>query len=603
VKRLVGEQLRDALVSGIHRVIAEQDELNRINVFPVADGDTGTNLSLSVGAALPALENDASPHLGTLLAALADTLLDASRGNSGAILAQFFLGVSDAVGEREALTTYTFGKAVAAGAEFARSAIAEPREGTMLSVIAAFGRSVRQQVADDNQEDFRPLFGAALAAVEEALAKTPEQLDVLRRAGVVDAGAQGFVALVSGMTGYVRDGRITERPDRALTAMAPAFEQAASPGEAGFRYCIECIVSAADIDRRKLREELSAIGDSVVVAGTARKAKVHAHADDPEAVFSTARRYGGISSEKADDMRLQQESSHDETRRFAVITDSAADISDADIEALDIHVVPLRIQFGEHAFLDKVSLTNDAFFERLATSDVHPTTSQPALGDFRRQFQFLASHYADVVSISVSARASGTFQAAQTAARHVDAAGRIHTIDSRNASLGQGQLVVHAARAARDGRDVESTLDAVQALIPATQSFAIIGDLGYAVRGGRVPGWVKSVADLLNLVPVIRTVSDGRVATAGFLFGRRDRLRKFSRFVSRRAIDGPVALAVGHAACPDDAQQLETRLREALGTVVRSSVTEIGAAFGVHGGPNTIVVALQPARDADDGSV
>ncbi len=602
MRRLGGEQLRNALISGIHRVIGEQDELNRINVFPVADGDTGTNLSLSVGAALPLLERDASPHLGTLLAALADALLDASRGNSGAILAQFFLGVSDAVGERENLTTYTFGKAVAAGAEFARSAIAEPREGTMLSVIAAFGRSIRRQVADEDQEDFRPLFDSALAASEDALAKTPEQLDVLRRAGVVDAGAQGFVALIAGMTGFLRDGRIAERPERALTAMAPALVMEAGPEGANLQYCIECIVSAADIDRRKLREALSAIGDSVVVAGTARKAKVHAHADDPEAVFAIARRHGSLSSEKADDMRQQQDSSRDTARRFAVITDSAADISDTDLEDFDIHVVPLRIQFGEHAFLDKVSLTNDAFFARLAATDVHPTTSQPALGDYRRQFQFLASHYPDVVSISVSARASGTFQAAQTAAGHVDATGRIHVIDSHNASLGQGQLVVHAARCARDGRDVEDTLDDLRRLIPVTQSFAIIGDLAYAVRGGRVPGWVKSVADLLNLVPVIRTVRDGRVATAGFLFGRRNRLRKFARFVSRRAIDGPVDIAVGHAACPDDARRLEAHLRERLGTVARSSVTEIGAAFGVHGGPDTLVVALQPARPADGGA-
>jgi len=355
-------------------------------------------------------------------------------------------------------------------------------------------------------------------------------------------------------------------------------------------------VGGEAIDRRKLREDLAAIGDSLVVAGTARKVKVHIHADDPDRVFATGSRYGELGAQKADDMHRQHDATQRRGRRFAVITDSAADIVDADLEELDIHLVPLRIHFGEHAYLDKVSITNVEFFERLANTDVHPTTSQPALGDFRRQFQFLASHYPDVISISVTSRASGTFQASVAAASRVDAAGRIHTIDSRNASLGQGLLAVHAARAASAGRDVDSVLRELEDLIPQTQSFALVGDLAYAVRGGRVPGWVKTIADRLNLTPIVRTVRDGRVGTAGFLFGRKDVLPRFARFVSRRAIDGPVNVAVGHAACPGDADRLLGLLREELGTVERAIVTEIGATLGVHGGPNTLVVSLQPAR-------
>ena len=109
---LSGNEFANALVSGIHRVLAEQEFLNQINVFPVADGDTGTNLSLSLGAALPLLARTDDKHLGTLLVAVADALLDGSRGNSGAILAQFFQGLSDSAGELNRFTTYTFGKAV-----------------------------------------------------------------------------------------------------------------------------------------------------------------------------------------------------------------------------------------------------------------------------------------------------------------------------------------------------------------------------------------------------------------------------------------------------------------------------------------------------------
>ena len=125
-------------------------------------------------------------------------------------------------------------------------------------------------------------------------------------------------------------------------------------------------------------------------------------------------------------------SSHDSGSRFAVITDSAADIADEDLERLDIHIVPCRLQFGDRGYLDKVSISASEFFEKLATNPAHPTTSQPAPGDFRRQFQFLASHFDDVIAFTVTGSASGTYQAAVSAAERINAPGRIHVIDSLN---------------------------------------------------------------------------------------------------------------------------------------------------------------------------
>ena len=150
-----GNALASAIVSGIHRVISEQEFLNRINVFPVADGDTGTNLSLSLGAALPILNRDGDKPLGKLLESLADALLDGARGNSGAIVAQFFQGMSDSAGDVSRFTTRSFGKAVQTGSDYAHDALQNPREGTILSVIAVFARSVQTQ-ANDGGERRRP---------------------------------------------------------------------------------------------------------------------------------------------------------------------------------------------------------------------------------------------------------------------------------------------------------------------------------------------------------------------------------------------------------------------------------------------------------------
>ncbi|MEJ2298115.1 MAG: DegV family protein [Woeseiaceae bacterium] len=601
IKHLDGDTFAAALRSGIHCVLGQQELLNRINVFPVADSDTGTNLALSLGSALGLLNSPGQKQLGTLLAGVADALLDGSRGNSGAILAQFFQGLSDAAGEITHFSTYTFGKAVSQGSEYAHDALSKPREGTILSVIAAFAESINSQVFRVPERGFDAILDKALQRVEEALANTPNQLDVLRKAGVVDAGAKGFTELVSGMATYLRDGSEVPLPHGSMAhELEPAVDTSGLDNASQYRYCTECIVTGPGIDRRKLREQLSALGDSLVLAGTKRKAKIHIHADDPEAVFDAARRFGELSAEKADDTHRQQAATHDDVRPFAVIVDSGADISDADMERLDIHMVPCRIQFGDHGYLDKVSITIDEFYEELASSPVHPTTSQPAPGDFRRQFQFLAGHFDDVVSINLTSVASGTYEAARLAASRTDAPGRIHVIDSRNASLGQGQLAVLAAECAAAGVGIQETLDLVRAQVPETRTFAIVRDLSYAVSGGRLPRWVRTVADLLRLIPIICTTRDGRISLSGFLAGRHHRVARFARHVARRAPPGPIEIGIGHARCATDARELEQHLRSALPGIARLVITGIGPAIGVHGGPGTLLAAVRPLVSAKD---
>ena len=598
---LDGDAFAAALRSGIHRVLGQQELLNRINVFPVADSDTGTNLSLSLGSALVVLNQPGEKHLGTTLAAVADALLDGSRGNSGAIVAQFFQGMSDSAGEITRFTTYTFSKAIDLGNDYAHDALSQPREGTILSVIAAFAESVRHQVGSASEGEFPALLGKALSRVEEALANTPKQLDVLRKAGVVDAGAKGFTELVSGIADYLGKGIEVPLPDVSIAheiePVVSAFEE---DNESQFRFCTECIVTDSDINRRKLREALSELGDSLVLAGTKRKAKIHIHVDEPEEVFDTARRFGTVSAEKADDMHRQQHSTHEGKRRFAVIVDSGADISDEDLERLDIHMVPCRIQFGDHGYLDKLSITIDEFYEELGSNPAHPTTSQPAPGDFRRQYQFLASHFDDVISINLTSVASGTYEAARLAASRTTAPGRIHVVDSLNASLGQGMLAVFAAECAAAGLDAETTVAAVQEQVHDTTSYAILSDTRYAVRGGRLPKWVRTIGEFLRLSPIIYTTREGKVSLSGFLLGRHNRIERFAHYVARRAPRGPIEIGIGHASCEEDALQLEQQLRRLVPDIKKLVVNGLGPAIGVHGGPGTLLIAVRPWVSAQD---
>ena len=591
---LDGTHLALALRAGILRLLSREEVINKINVFPVPDGDTGTNLALTLHAVLTSLRDQSDGHAGRLLVRAADAALDGARGNSGAILAQFLLGVGDRAGHLEALDAEQFAAAVTDGASYARDAMTEPREGTILTVLSDFAQEVREQVATHGVRDFRRLFGQALQRARRSLEATTGQLEALRKANVVDAGALGFVEMIAGMSDYLETGEVAA-DDAIVRVLHEEQSAAGEEQDLTHRYCTECMVSGEQIDRRHLREQLSTIGSSLVVAGTVRKAKVHVHVNDPAEVFRIAAKFGTVSGEKADDMERQQDAAHHGARRkVAVVVDSAADLPDEALERLDIHMVPVRIHFGPHSYLDKVSLTSEQFFHELATNPEHPKTSQPPPGDFRRAFEFLGSHYDGVVYVGLTSRASGTFQSALSAAERSRSHGRVVCIDSMNASLGQGLVAMAAAAVAARGGTVDEVSRCVEAARSKTLTFASLTTLEYAVRGGRVPGWAKRLADLLHIMPLLAVFPDGRVSIGGVLLGRGDLTAKFARFVRRRiAADRRWRLAVGHANAPGEAERLRRLVREGLDNVDEGFVIPIGTALGVHGGPGCLVVAVQ----------
>ncbi len=595
---LDGQRLSRGLLAGITRVVADAEHLNRINVFPVPDGDTGTNLAVMLGAVRSALLRQRERHAGKLLEIVADAALDGARGNSGAILAQFFHGVCDASLDHRLLTTASFASAVERGAGYAQEALSEPREGTILTVIRDFGAEVRAQLAAGGQ-DFAALLESGLARAQRSLAATTEQLEALRRAGVVDAGAQGFVDLLLGITEFVRHGSLRAGPDAGnpaaqLAAAAPEGLFGAERHGPGHRWCTECLVNGQAIDHRRLREALAGLGDSLVIAGGKTRARIHMHVDEPEAVFRVAAGFGTVEARKADDMRSQQSAVRAGARRVAVVTDSAADLPEALMTSMEIHTVPVRIHFGERSYLDKVSLDTQEFYRMMADSPVHPTTSQPPPGDFRRLYQILGSHHAGVVSIHITGWGSGTFQAAASAADRAGVRVPVLAIDSRNASIGQGLIALRAAELAAEGRSVDEIALALDAVIAGTRTYALLGNLDYAVRGGRVARSKQLLARLLRLEPILATFPDGRIGGAGALVGRRDRVRRFARWIARRSGDSRGRrLAVGHADAAEDAAALLAALQARLPGLDQAFVTEIGTALGVHGGPGTLVVSLQ----------
>jgi len=596
VRYLDGIRLNRCLCASIERVMSAQDHLNKINVFPVPDGDTGTNLAATVDSIGACLQQLNTRHAGEVLIQAADAALDGARGNSGAIIAQFFQGFADSCENEQRLFPEDLVRGFQTGAEYARSAIAEPKPGTILTMIDEVARELAAYHRQHPDRDFIPLLMHTLERARVVLANTQQQLEALRRAGVVDAGAKGFLLLLEGIGHFLAHGSLRAVPaprvELEATGVLASFES--REGEIDQRYCTECLIRGEQIDLRKLREQLSALGSSLVIAGTPRKAKIHIHVDEPTAVFDVAGKYGELTGRKADDMRKQAHAVRATDKSYAVITDSAADLPDTAIEDFNIHVVPLRIQFGNASYLDKVGMTYQQFFEELRTNSELPRTSQPAPGDYRRIYDYLSSHFKHLFCISLSRELSGTWQAAKGAAERARRPDSITVIDSQSVSLGQGLIALHAAECIAAGMERDEIIASVEAIRERTLCFGLVTDLSHAVRGGRIHPAVYRLSRILGIHPVLHAPGDGTVRPRGFIFGGRGALKRFIRYVTRKLDPGTrYRLAVAHA--DDEAAAIEVRdqLLQLNPNIEDSYLTELGAALGTHTGPGAMVVAVQ----------
>lgn len=585
--------LRRALIAGVRRVIARRDALNRINVFPVPDGDTGSNLALTLGTVLSGALGRRAAGVGELLRRVGEHAVDGARGNSGAIVAQFFSGLSEAVGQRAALDAPGMAAALRSAAQSARAAMAQPREGTILSVITAFAEGGDPSLDSGNPKAW---YVRAVDAARAALARTPEQLPALRKAGVVDAGAQGFVDLLEGIEQFLQGaggGEVGADDDACADLEAAAVHADLSEADPQHRYCTECLLVGQDLDRARVHAALGQLdADCVVVAGGRHRVRVHAHVADPGAMFSALAAFGEVEGAKADDMMAQARSAR-RGGRVAVITDSSADLPAGMADALNLHVVPLRLSLGDRDHIDKLGMHAQTLYARLRQGDINVRTSQPAIGDFRRQFEFLLSHHPAVVYVGLSRAVSGTLQAGEAAA-HRAHADRIHVWDSANAAGGLALLAMRAGELARDGADAQTILAALERLRPQTFTFAVAGDVSHIVRGGRVPRWLGWVARLLGAAPIARMKPDGRLHPINAVWGQSRIPEHFARYVASQMPESTGwRVIVGHCDAPARGEALLAALRAAL-PVTESWLVETGAAVGVHAGPDALVACLQP---------
>lgn len=587
ISYLDGPRLYNAFMVGGNEVIKDQKYLNKINVFPVPDADTGTNLA----STMRSISEGAVPNSSfyKTLHSIADMALSGARGNSGLIFAQFLHGISKEIKKVKRISTSSFGETVKKAVQYAYKSVVSPVEGTMLTVMKDWAEAVYQQRM--KKRDFADLLSYSLQVTKKSLIETRNKLPVLAKAGVVDAGAKGFVDFLEGITNFIKRGRLKKIPKPTVLWEDRGFHVYKDKDGIKQRYCTEALFVGKAMDLDKLREEIIPFGSSAIVAGSEEKVRFHIHTDHPADLFYRLKDYGTIAQLKADDMQKQYEASYERKSKIALVTDSACDLPQEIIDEYQIHVIPFNLSFGDSLFLDKVTITPEQFYILLKTHREHPKTSQPPLKTVQNLFSFLATHYESIIAVNISDKLSGAHNLCQEASSIIQNK-KISVINSRHLSVSLGLVVLRVAEEISKGKPHEEIVKLAEEWILKTKIFVDIQTLKYMVRGGRVSPLKGFLAKILNLKPIVSLDSEGKGVASGKSFNRGGNMKKIMRMIKDMADKEKLwNYAIVHAQNLERAEMYAEKIKEFIHRNP-AYIVDISPVIGVHNGIGAVGIAL-----------
>lgn len=576
ISYLDGPRLRRSLLAACEYAQLQRSELNRINVFPVPDGDTGTNLALTVQTMADHLQKSTAREFDVVAHEAAQAAVLGARGNAGMMLSHFLLGFSEWARGMARVTAVEFSQALRAGAERLQEALERPVEGTILTVI----RDTAVAALDAKVNDFQHLMELLVERANHSLERTPDLLPALKKAGVVDAGAKGFVHLLEGVVAYINGDPLVALEGRPpYVDSAPAVSTVEYPEESEcYRFCTEALVRGdalpeQEVVKNHLREE----GDSLIVIRSNGILKVHIHTDEPHRVFAYLKTVGELVTHKAEDMQAQ----HATTERAAhghltlarrpvgIVTDSAADLPEEIIRAHGIKVVPLVLVKGDEHFRDGVDITAQEFHQTLSDGGDLPTTSQPPPGAFLEAYKRAAEEAEEVVGVFLGSNLSGTLKSAEAAAFHFNDT-RVHLMDSLGTSLLTGLLVLKATELAELAMPPEEIVRELNRIRRQSGEILSVDRFDRLLASGRIGRGKAWLATLLGLKPILDVPVEGNpIVPIGRAFGRRRVLPAFMEVLKKRIPANAKAVRFGiiHVGRPEIVPEVKTALRNEFGDV------------------------------------
>jgi DegV family protein with EDD domain len=590
VIRLDGRYLYYTFLAGAQGILQNQTEINRINVFPVNDKDTGTNLASTIRSVI----DNIKPHRSFTKTAgmIADAAMEGARGNSGVIFAQFLYGLSLETAEKNTVTIVDFAEIVKKSVKYIYEAIAEPVEGTMLTVIKDWAEYIYSKRYKTT--DFKQLVIESMDILKISLLETKQKLNILRQNNVVDAGAKGFVVFIEGIIDLIKNRKIRNLTSETSQNLSLVHTEMQFGETIEHRFCTEALIKDFTLDQHESHKILKHYGNSAVVAGSGKTTRIHVHTNHPAELFHELKDFGTIISQKVDDMVRQNDVVINRKWNIALVTDSTCDLSQELMDYYQINMLPINLNFGENHYLDKVTITPLQFYDLLAESPAFPKTSQINERAFTNTFSHLASHYDAIIAIHLSGSFSGTLSNSEKAAERIRAEFNkpVYVVDSRSVSGSLGLLVLRTAQAIEKGMSPEEILSSVDSWINKNKIYVSVKTMKYMVKGGRVSKPKGFISRLLNIKPIISVNENGKSVLIDKAFSQKKNIQKVRKIIDQLITQHNVwNYIILHAGNKDGADDYAGYMKEITG-MDPVSLVDISPVVGMNAGIGTVAVSL-----------
>jgi len=578
------QTLHRAILHGAIRTREKRDDLNRINVFPVIDNDTGNNLAHTMQYILNHAK--VQDNVRSTLKEIARSALIGARGNSGAIFSQYFNGLYQASAEKASVTLAELGTYFHEAYERAYRSLETPVEGTVLTLMRAWAVSFRESL--DTRRTLPELLHESMAQVKRTLDDTTHTLRQLQSLGIVDAGALGFYYFMEGFVQVMLGHDVVIEQAASLDEPAgtdPDIHLFGEDADIPFRYCTEVLLESDRLDPDALRDALRPLGDCLLLSAADNLARVHLHTNQPWEMVRRAAAHGSILEQKADDMVWQNLLASPHEAKIACITDSIADLPPDFIFQHQVFQIPINIMIDGVSYLDKITIDSDFLDQHLqsaSTAQLNPAQIQAFL-------QPILRHYDKVVILTVSAQMSGTYSRFREALAEMPAEeqSRLALIDTKVNSGAQGLLVREAVRLIEAGQPFEAIVEAIENLRSRAKIVVSVLDIEPMARSGRVSERIGDLLIKLKFKPLITIDPEGKGTIKGIAFSEKRNWKNLLKSLRGKPIADYVIV---HAKAPERAQALKEELQRLTGKAP-VYVTEISAAVTLFAGRGSVAAA------------
>ncbi|MEX1308493.1 MAG: DegV family protein [Eubacteriales bacterium] len=589
-----GNNIYNYFISGAKKLIYSEKALNSINVFPVADGDTGTNLALTMKMVIANAKKD--EQLYKALSSISEAATENAYGNSGMIFAQFLNGFAAESGARAEISLSEFADIAAKATGYAYEAVASPKEGTILSVMRDWAQDFKSKL---HLDDFGQVLTQSIESARVFVDQTRERLKVLMEHNVVDAGAKGFLIFLEGIQEFITKGEVAESAEIIESNVMEQHTNITVETEVKKnRYCSQFFIES-DKNPKVLKSMIGDLGDSLVVTGLKNKRQIHIHTDVPHRVMQELAKEETILSQKIEDMKLTNALIYRKKHEIGLITDSIADVPQSFLDDAQVTVIPVNLICDSVAYLDKLTMTPELFYQQIDVYKMNPTSAQPSYGAVEKALLSLSEHYASIIGVFVSQKMSGTYHNAQKAAKKLAAQGKKMTmINSISNSGGEGMLLMEAARLIEKGESHEDIVAKLEKRKQDTRIYVSVRDLSHMLKGGRISKVTGFILSKIKLQPVISIDRKGNGVVFKKTLKQKAAINQIVATFKKDAMQrGIQNYAVVYSDKKEDTDDLSQRLTAICGKKP-DYIVPISPVVGLNAGAGSFAVAYMLKEEA-----